>query len=143
MTSLFDLTGRTAVVTGSARGMGRAMATALAAAGVDLVLLDRNEAGIEATAHDIRQLGHKALPIAGDVTDADHLDRVFAAVDHTFGRVDILGNVAGEARMGAAKDMTLAGTARHSTTWSSAVTTRANLPAGCRLNRIGTFRGAD
>ncbi len=52
MPNLFDLTGRIAVVTGSAQGMGRAMATALAEAGADLVLLDRNEAGIEATAHD-------------------------------------------------------------------------------------------
>ena len=63
MANLFDLTGRTAVVTGSAQGMGRAMAIALAEAGADLVLLDRNEPGIEATAHNIRQLGRKALPI--------------------------------------------------------------------------------
>jgi len=97
MTNLFDLTGRTAVVTGSAQGMGRAMAIALAEAGADTVLLDRNHAGIEATAHSIQALGRKALPIAGDVTDTDHMDRVFATVDSAFGRVDILGNVAGEA----------------------------------------------
>src|SRR5271157_1058006 len=108
MTNLFDLTGRIAVVTGSAQGMGRAMAMALAEAGADLVLLDRNNAGIEATAHSIRQFGRKALPIAGDVTDTDHIDRVFATVDREFGRVDILGNVAGEARTGAAEAMTLA-----------------------------------
>jgi NAD(P)-dependent dehydrogenase (short-subunit alcohol dehydrogenase family) len=108
MTNLFDLTGRTAIVTGSAQGMGRAMATALAGSGADLVLLDRNEAGIEATAHEIRQFGRRALPIAGDVTDPDHLDRVFATVDREFGRVDILGNVAGEARMGSAEEMALA-----------------------------------
>jgi len=95
MANLFDLTGRTAVVTGSAQGMGRAMATALAEAGADLVLLDRNQAGIEATAHTIHALGCKALPIAGDVTDTDHIDQVFATVDREFGRVDILGNVAG------------------------------------------------
>jgi NAD(P)-dependent dehydrogenase (short-subunit alcohol dehydrogenase family) len=106
--TMFDLTGRTAVVTGSAQGMGRAMAIALAEAGADLVLLDRNEAGIEATAVAIRGFGRRALAIAGDVTDADHLDRVFARVDHEFGRVDILGNVAGEARTGAAEAMTLA-----------------------------------
>jgi NAD(P)-dependent dehydrogenase (short-subunit alcohol dehydrogenase family) len=87
MMTLFDLTGRTAVVTGSAQGMGRAIATALAEAGADLVVLDRNEAGIEVTAHGIRQLGRKALPIAGDVTDTDNIDRVFATVDHEFGRV--------------------------------------------------------
>ena len=104
MTNLFDLTGRIAVVTGSAQGMGRAMAIALAEAGAGLVLLDRNEAGIEATAHSIWQLGCKALPIAGDVTDTDHIDQVFATVDRAFGRVDILGNVAGEAKAGAAED---------------------------------------
>ena len=108
MTKLFDLTGRIAIVTGSAQGMGRAMAMALAEAGADLVLLDRNAAGIEATAHDIRELGCKALPIAGDVTDTDHIETVFATVDRELGRVDILGNVAGEARAGAAEDMTLA-----------------------------------
>jgi NAD(P)-dependent dehydrogenase (short-subunit alcohol dehydrogenase family) len=59
MANLFDLTGRTAIITGSAQGMGRAMATAFAEAGADLVLLDRNEDGIEATAHNIRQLGRK------------------------------------------------------------------------------------
>ena len=88
--------------------MGRAMALALAEAGADLVLLDRNAAGIDATAHTISQLGRKALPVAGDVTDTEHMVQVFAAVDREFGRVDILGNVAGEARVGPAEDMTLA-----------------------------------
>jgi NAD(P)-dependent dehydrogenase (short-subunit alcohol dehydrogenase family) len=108
MTNLFDLNGRTAVVTGSAQGMGRAMALAFAEAGADLVLLDRNAAGIEATAHTISQLGCRALPIEGDVTDTDHMDHVFATVDRECGRVDILGNVAGEAKAGAAEDMALA-----------------------------------
>jgi NAD(P)-dependent dehydrogenase (short-subunit alcohol dehydrogenase family) len=108
MTNLFDLTGRIAIVTGSAQGMGRAMATALAEAGADLVLLDRNATEIETTSHDIGKLGRKALPIAGDVTDTDHIDQVFATVDRELGRVDILGNVAGEARSGAAEEMTLA-----------------------------------
>src|SRR6187399_2681311 len=107
-TNPFDLTGRTAVVTGSAQGMGGAMALALAEAGANLVLLDRNAAGIEAMAATIRQLGCRALPVAGDVTDTDHMDRVFATVDREFGRVDILGNVAGEAKAGAAEDMALA-----------------------------------
>ena len=107
MPNLFDLTDRIAIVTGSAQGMGRAMALAFAEAGADLVLLDRNAEGIAATAHSISQLGRKALPIAGDVTDTDHIDQVFATVDRAFGRVDILGNVAGEAKTGAAEDMAL------------------------------------
>jgi NAD(P)-dependent dehydrogenase (short-subunit alcohol dehydrogenase family) len=108
MTDMFDLSGRLAVVTGSAQGMGHAMALAFAESGADLVLLDRNAAGIEETAHSIQRLGRKALAIAGDVTDTAHIDRVFATVDREFGRIDILGNVAGEARMGAAEDMPLA-----------------------------------
>jgi len=108
MTKLFDLTDRVAAVTGSAQGMGRAMALALAEAGADIVLLDRNAAGIEATSHSIAALGRKALPIAGDVTDTDHIDHVFAEIDRAFGRVDVLCNVAGEASMGAAEDMALA-----------------------------------
>lgn len=108
MPHLFDLTDRIAVVTGSAQGMGGAMALALAEAGANLVLLDRNAAGIEAMADTIRELGRKALPIAGDVTDTDHMDRVFATIDCEFGRVDVLGNVAGEATAGAAEDMALA-----------------------------------
>lgn len=107
LTNLFDLTGRIALVTGSAQGMGRAMATALAEAGADLVLLDRNRTGLEATAHKIQGLGRRALAIAGDVTDTGHIDRVFDAVDREFGRVDILGNVAGEARTGSAESVTL------------------------------------
>ena len=74
-----------------------------------LVLLDRNTDGIETTAHAIRQLGGVALPIAGDVTDIDHLDRVFQPPSTANdGRIDILGNVAGEAKTGAAEDMALA-----------------------------------
>ena len=108
LSKLFDLTDRVAVVTGSAQGMGRAMALACAEAGADLVLLDRNAPGIAATAESIRALGRRALPISGDVTDTDHIDTVFASVDREFGRVDILANVAGEARMGSAEDMALA-----------------------------------
>ncbi len=107
MLDMFDLSGRVAVVTGSAQGMGRAMALALAEAGADIVLLDRNAAGIEATAHAISAMGRKALPLGGDVTDTDHIDGVFATVDKEFGRVDILGNVAGEAKAGPAEAMAL------------------------------------
>ncbi len=107
MTNLFDLTGRTAVVTGSAQGMGRAIALALAEAGADLVLLDRNAAGIESVAQTIRE------PRPQGVADRRRRDgyrayrRAFAAVDGEFGRLDILGNVAGEAKMGAAETMAL------------------------------------
>ncbi len=105
---MFDLTGRVAVVTGTAQGMGRAMATAFAEAGADLVLLDRNAAGNDATAHTLSQMGRKVIPIAGDITQFDYIDKVFETVDREFGHVDILGNVAGEAKAGPAEDMTIA-----------------------------------
>ena len=102
MTNQFETDpGRIAIVTGSAQGMGRAMALALAAAGADIVLLDRNAAGIEATAHTIRELGRKALPIAGDVTDTDHIDGVFTVDRGSGGWTS--GTWRGEARAGAAE----------------------------------------
>lgn len=104
---MFDLGGRVAAVTGAAQGMGRAMAMALAEAGADIVLLDVNADGAEATAAALRGLGRRALPIVGDVTDVAHLDRAFAQIDREFGRIDFLGNVAGSARTGPAVDMTL------------------------------------
>ena len=104
----FDLTGRVALVTGTAQGMGRAMAMALAEAGADVMLLDRNTAGNESTAHAIAALGRRAVPLTCDVSNIKHLERVYAKLDKAFGRIDILGNVAGEAHAGAAEDMPLA-----------------------------------
>jgi 2-dehydro-3-deoxy-D-gluconate 5-dehydrogenase len=83
------------------------MAMALAEAGADLVLLDRNAAGLEDVAQSIRVLGRKVLPIVGDVTEIEHIDQVFDTVGREFGRVDILGNVAGEAKMGPPEDAAL------------------------------------
>jgi NAD(P)-dependent dehydrogenase (short-subunit alcohol dehydrogenase family) len=104
---MFDLRGKVAVVTGTAQGLGRAMAQALAEAGADLVLLDLNAAGNEQTAAAVRACGRRALALAGDVTDFAHIDSVFERVDREFGRIDFLGNVAGNARMAPAESMSL------------------------------------
>ena len=104
---MFDLRSKVAVVTGTAQGLGRAMAQALAEAGADLVLLDLNAAGNEQTAAAVRACGRRALAIAGDVTDFAHIDSVFERVDREFGRIDYLGNVAGNARMAPAESMSL------------------------------------
>ena len=61
MMKLFDLTDRVAVVSGAAQGLGRATALALAQHGADLVLVDRNLSGAEATATEIQVLGRKTL----------------------------------------------------------------------------------
>ena len=106
--NMFDLTDRVALVTGTAQGMGRAMALALAEAGAHVMLLDRNTEGNEATAHAISQLGRRAIPVTCDISNLKHIDRVYAKLDKEFGRIDILGNVAGEASAGPAETMTVA-----------------------------------
>lgn len=105
---MFDLTDRVAAVTGTASGMGRAMATALAEAGASLLLLDRNTEGNEATAHTLSKLGGKVVPFTCDVSSLKSIDRIYARLDKVYGRIDVLGNVAGEAHAGPAEDMTVA-----------------------------------
>jgi NAD(P)-dependent dehydrogenase (short-subunit alcohol dehydrogenase family) len=95
MSNLFDLTSRVAVVSGAAQGMGRAMALALAEAGADLLLVDRNTAGVQKTAEQIRGLGRRALPVTCDVSIPEQIRALFAQLDREFGRIDFLGNVAG------------------------------------------------
>jgi len=94
---LFDLTGRVGLVSGAAQGMGRAMALALAEAGADLMLADINTAGVEKTAEQIARLGRRAIPITCDVSRPDQIKTMFGRLDRDFGRIDFLGNVAGEA----------------------------------------------
>src|SRR6476469_9182047 len=91
----FDLHGKTALVTASARGLGRAIALALAHAGADVALGLRNRSADGALPREIEALGRRVLPLQMDVTD---LPQIFAAVDavvQEFGRLDILVNNAG------------------------------------------------
>ncbi|MBM3727543.1 MAG: SDR family oxidoreductase [Acidobacteria bacterium] len=94
---MFDLSGRVALVSGAAQGMGRAMAMALAEAGADLMLADLNEAGMNSTAAAIAALGRRAVPVICDVSRPDQIQAMFTRLDTEFGRIDFLGNVAGEA----------------------------------------------
>jgi len=98
--SLFDLTGKTALVTGAARGLGRAMATALADAGANLVVVDVNAAGAETVAEELRQTGCGAIAIRVDVTDTQDLQRMVEQVVDEFEHIDILVNNAGINRGG-------------------------------------------
>ena len=97
MTKMFDLSGRVAVVSGAASGMGRAMSLALAEAGADLMLADINLEGAEKTAGEIEAMGRRAVPVNCNVSRPDEIRAMFAHLDNEFGRVDFLGNVAGEA----------------------------------------------
>lgn len=107
MPTLFDLAGRVAVVSGAAQGLGRAMATALAEAGADVMLVDVNTAGVRDTAERIAGLGRRAVPVTCDVSNPAAIRAMFAELDRAFGRIDFMGNVAGEAVLGRPEDITL------------------------------------
>jgi NAD(P)-dependent dehydrogenase (short-subunit alcohol dehydrogenase family) len=108
MTSnLFDLTGRVGLVSGAAQGLGRAMSLALAEAGADLVLADRNAAGVQRTAGEIAVLGRRAVPVTCDVSEPAQVRAMFAELDRAYGRIDFLGNVAGDTMLGKPEDISL------------------------------------
>src|SRR5258708_1510896 len=102
----FDLYGKTTLVTGSARGLGRAIALALAHAGADVALGLRDLQTGSALAAEIERLGRRALPLQMDMT---HMDQISAAVGQAaahFGKLDILVNNAGIAPDNLAENVT-------------------------------------
>ena len=84
-----------AVITGSGRGIGRAIAVAFAAEGADVVLAARSGAELDAVAGEIRALGRSAVPVPADVIRRGDVDALAGAVRREFGRLDILVNNAG------------------------------------------------
>lgn len=105
---LFDLSGKTAIVTGGYTGIGRQMALALAEAGADLVICARNYAGCESTAEEIsKSAGVKALPLKCDVADEADVIKMVSDTVKKFGKADILVNNAGIAMGGLPQDTTL------------------------------------
>ena len=105
--SLFDLTGRVALVSGAAQGMGQATALAVAEAGADVMLVDRNLLGAEATAEQIRRLGRKAVTSSCNVSDPAAVAELFRQLDVEFGRVDFLGNIAGDGHLATPEEITI------------------------------------
>ena len=91
----FDLSGRTALVTGAARGLGRAIALALAEAGADVALGLRDVARDNGLAEEIRSLGRRALPVQLDVLELDQVEAAVATTVEEFGALDLLVNNAG------------------------------------------------
>jgi 2-deoxy-D-gluconate 3-dehydrogenase len=95
LADLFDLTGRTAVVTGGAMGIGSAICARLAAAGAAVVIADLDLAAAEATAKELEASAHDVLPVQVDVADEDDVRALFATAIDWSGRIDILVNNAG------------------------------------------------
>ena len=93
---LFDLSGRVAVVTGGSKGLGAAMASGLASAGADLVLVSRHQEDLESAAKQIKsQFDVQITCHQGDVTSSDRMESIVDSVIQEYGRLDILVNNAG------------------------------------------------
>jgi 3-oxoacyl-[acyl-carrier protein] reductase len=89
------LTGKTALITGSGRGIGRALALKLASEGAAVVVNDLDEAPAAETVKAIEQAGGRAIAVPGSVTEPDFGDRFVQAALETFGGLDIIVNNAG------------------------------------------------
>lgn len=95
-----DLKGQVALVTGSARGIGKAVASGLARAGADIVITDVLKDEAERTGEEIRELGVKVMVCAADVADSGEVNAMMKAVQEEMGGLHILVNNAGITRDG-------------------------------------------
>ncbi len=93
--TLFDLTGKVAVVTGTSRGLGQYFGRALAKAGADLVITSRKAETLSPFQSEIEALGRKALPLPLDVRDFNSIQKMAEAAVAHYGKIDILVNNAG------------------------------------------------
>lgn len=100
MARQIDLKGRTALVTGGARGIGKAIALAFADAGCDLALVDMEEGALSETAAEIETRGVKVITFTGDVSNFDRTQEIVKEVIGAWEKIDVLVNNAGITRDG-------------------------------------------
>ncbi len=95
MSTLFDLAGKVAIVTGAGRGLGRTIALGLAQHGADVVVVSRTAAQVEEVAAEIGALGRKSLALQADTSRKADVDRMVARAVESWGRIDVPVNNAG------------------------------------------------
>lgn len=93
--NIFDLGGRTAVVTGAGRGLGRAAALGLAEFGADIAAIDLKAENCAETLAGVAGLGRKCIPYGCDISDDEAVRTTVARIASDFGRIDVLANIAG------------------------------------------------
>jgi NAD(P)-dependent dehydrogenase (short-subunit alcohol dehydrogenase family) len=90
MSGLFDLAGKTAIITGSSRGIGRAIAERLAEHGAHVVVSSRKIDACEEVAKGIRERGGNAVPVACNISHKEELERLVLESRRAFGQIDVL-----------------------------------------------------
>jgi len=93
--TLFDLSGKVALVTGTSRGLGQYFARALARAGADIAMTSRDKASLSVFANEIDAAGRRSFSVDLDVRDPRSIENAIAAIETHFGHIDILVNNAG------------------------------------------------
>lgn len=107
MNNLFDLTGKTALVTGASAGLGATFARTLAEQGANVAIAARRKERLDSLAQELQDIGVEAFAVQCDVKNEDDVIRMVAEVKEHFGRIDILVNNAGTAAAVKAEDQTL------------------------------------
>src|SRR5437764_895504 len=95
MKNVLDFSGKVALVTGAAAGMGLATARAFAEAGAAVVLADFKEDAVKAAAEELAAAGHRAIAVRCDVSDDDEVEAMVDRTVSEFGRLDVAFNNAG------------------------------------------------
>jgi NAD(P)-dependent dehydrogenase (short-subunit alcohol dehydrogenase family) len=106
--TLFDLTDRVAVVTGAGGGLGTAICEGLAMYGADVALIDIDHGPLTASAAGVERQGRQALVLETDASDETAVEDAFVRVDDTFGKLDILINLAYTPTFGRPEELSLA-----------------------------------
>ena len=107
MISIFDLTGKTAIITGASSGLGIQFANALSEAGANVVIAARRMDKLQQVAEKINTAGGKCLPLICDVSKEEDIKNVIEKTIQEFGKIDILVNNAGTASTGNAENLEL------------------------------------